>query len=188
MSTISVSKSKASVKSKASTPKVSMRRIFLSKLVMNMGVGRSGDTLEKAVKVLESITDQKISRRSSKRTIREFGIHKGEPIGLMVTVRGEKAISILTRFMVAKGNKLNKSAFDKSGNITFGIPQHIDIPDMKYDPNIGIFGLEATLVFERPGYRVSRRTRANSKIGQNQRSTIEDSIDFLRNLGIEVSE
>jgi large subunit ribosomal protein L5 len=58
---------------------------------------------------------------------------------------------------------------------------------MRYDPEIGIFGLNVSVLLERPGYRVSRRKRAKSKIGRNHRVNRDDAIRFFKeSLEVEV--
>jgi len=164
-----------------------MRSIKIRKVVVNIGVGQSGERVERAARLLESLTDQKPSYRHAKRTIRDFGIHKGEPIGVMVTLRGRRAVEGLKRLLAAKGNRLSKSSFDENGNCSFGIKEHIEIPGVKYDPNIGIFGMDVSVVLERPGYRVKYRRRSASKIGSRHKVTKEEAADFLRRvLGVEV--
>ncbi len=164
-----------------------MRRIKISKVVLNIGVGKSGEPLEKAAKVLEQLTGQKPSFRKAKRTIRDFGIHRKEPIGVMVTVRGEKARELLRKLLKAREDRLPSSSFDEFGNVNFGIKEHIDIPGMKYDPDIGIFGMNVCVSLERPGYRVMRRRRMRSKVGRKHRIGREEAIEFFkREFGVEV--
>jgi len=164
-----------------------MRRIKISKVVLNIGVGKSGEPLEKAAKVLEQLTGQKPSFRKAKRTIRDFGIHRKEPIGVMVTVRGEKAGELLRKLLKAREDRLPPSSFDEFGNVNFGIKEHIDIPGMKYDPDIGIFGMNVCVSLERPGYRVMRRRRMRSKVGRKHRIGREEAIEFFkREFGVEV--
>ncbi|RLE51349.1 MAG: 50S ribosomal protein L5 [Candidatus Methanomethylicota archaeon] len=164
-----------------------MTQIRIEKVVINMAVGQSGEKLEKAVKVLESLTGQKPSRRKAKRTIREFGIRRGENIACVVTLRKEKAIEFLRKALIAVGNKVKAKSFDDYGNFSFGIREHIDIPGVKYDPNIGIFGMDVCVSFEKPGYRVKRRRIRRSKIGKKHRVTKEEAIEYLRKMfGVEV--
>jgi large subunit ribosomal protein L5 len=167
--------------------KNSMKRIRLFKVVLNTGVGRSGDMVERAKKLIRDLTGLEPSSRSAKRTVKEFGIHRGEPIGIAVTLRGIKARELVKRLLESKNNQLKKKSFDITGNCSFGIKEHIEIPGVKYDPSIGIFGLDVSMVFERPGYRVARRRRATSKIGVQHRVTPEDTRLYLqKNMNIEV--
>lgn len=166
-----------------------MQQLKLGKVVVNMSIGQSGEKLEKAVKVLEDITGQKPCRRRAKRTIREFGIRRGESMACIVTLRGGRAVEFMQKALLAKGNKLKRGGFDKDGNISFGIREHLDIPGTKYDPNLGIFGMDVTLVFEKPGYRVARRRRRRSVIGKNQRVKVDEVIEYLKsNFGVEIVE
>ncbi len=164
-----------------------MSRVLLGKLVLNIGVGRSGEPLEKAKKVLQQLTDQKISVRNARKTIRDFGTQRGEPVGLTVTLRGEKALQLFRRLVATRGMRLSKSSFDQWGNCSFGIREHIEISGIRYDPEVGIFGMNVSLAFERPGYRVARRLRASARVGKRQRVDVEGAIRYLSGLGVEVA-
>jgi large subunit ribosomal protein L5 len=164
-----------------------MRNIRVGKVVVNIGVGKSGEPIERAGKVLEEITGQKPSNRIAKDTIRDFGIHKGEPIAVMVTLRREKALEVLKTLLAAKNNQIKASSFDNFGNVSFGIREHIDIPGVRYKPEIGIFGMDVSIALERPGYRVSRRSKIPSRIGKKHRITKEEAIAFFKDkLQVEV--
>ena len=152
---------------------------------LNICVGESGDPLSRAVKVLQMLTGQKPSIRIAKRTIRGFGIHKGEKIACLVTVRGEKAFKVLDRLANAVGRKISESSFDREGNFGFGIKEHIDIPGVKYDPEIGIIGMNVYVSLEKPGYRVKKRRVKKSKIGKNQKLTREEAMIYaIEKLGL----
>ncbi len=164
-----------------------MRRVFISKVVVNMAVGESGERLAKAAKLLEELTGQSPIFRKAKKTIKEFGIKRGENIACMVTLRGEKALSFLKKALAAVDYTIKASSIDHHGNIAFGIREHILLPGVKYDPSIGIFGFDVVIVLERPGFRVSRRRRKRSKIPVKQRVTREEAIEFLEKiLGVKV--
>jgi large subunit ribosomal protein L5 len=160
----------------------------LEKVTVNMGVGKSGEPLEKASKILEQLTEQKPSKRKAKKTIRDFGIRKGEPISCMVTLRGQKSRAFLAKAFKAVDNKLSKEIFDNYGNFSFGIKEHIDIPGTKYMPELGIFGMDVCVSVGRAGYRVKRRHHAKSRVGSKHMLTREDGIAFAREeLGVEVN-
>jgi len=164
-----------------------MKNIRIGKVVINIGVGKSGEPIERAKKAVEEIAGQKPSERNAKDTVRDFGIHKGEPIGVMVTLRKEKAMEILKKLLAAKNNQVKGSSFDNFGNISFGIREHIDIPGIKYKPEIGIVGMDVAIALERPGYRVSRRSRIPAKIGKEHRISKDDAIAFFKEkLSVEV--
>jgi large subunit ribosomal protein L5 len=156
-----------------------MRQIKIGKLVLNIGLGKSGEAIERGKKVLEQITGQKVCQRKARKTIRDFGIHRGEPIAVLVTVRGKRAEEILEKLLEARDKRLSTSCFDENGSISFGIKEHIEIPGIKYDPSIGILGMNVSILLEKPGYRVARRLRKRSKIGIRQRVSREEAIKFL---------
>ncbi|MEM0374434.1 MAG: 50S ribosomal protein L5, partial [Sulfolobales archaeon] len=71
-------------------------------------------------------------------------------------------------------------SFDNLGNVTFGIAEHVTIPGAKYDPDIGIFGMDVAITLKRPGYRVMWRRRKRSRIPLRHRVTKEEAMEFLR--------
>ena len=157
----------------------SMKKIFLSKIVLNMGVGKSGEPIEIGKKTLTQITGKKPNARNAKKSQRDWGVRKGEPIGVAVTVRDNDAIELLKRLLVAKDNKINGKAIDDEGNVSFGINEHIDIPGIKYDPKIGILGLEVSIALARSGFNIKLRSQQKSKVGKKHRITKNDTIKFL---------
>ncbi|MGC8599881.1 MAG: 50S ribosomal protein L5 [Nitrososphaeria archaeon] len=161
-----------------------MKRIYIDKVILHIGVGQAGEKLEKAKRILQEIAEQEPSERKAKRTIRDFGIHRGEKIAVMVTLRKKKALEILQKVLAARGNAVPVSSVDESGNLAFGIKEHIDIPGIKYNPEIGIFGLDVIVSLARPGYRVQRRKRCKSSVGKEHRITKEEAIEFYRSIGV----
>jgi len=159
----------------------------VTKVVVNTCVGKSGEPLEKALKILEIITGAKPCICRAKRTIRDFNIHKGEPIAAKVTLRGSKAMNFLKRVLEAINYKIPASSFTEHGNFSIGIKNHLDLPNTTYDPALGIIGMDVCVNVERPGYRVARRKWKRSKVGKNHRLTKEESIAFVKEtLGVEV--
>ncbi len=157
-----------------------MRTLKLEKVIVNMAVGKSGDRLQKSGDVLKELTGGKPSLRKSRDTIREFGIREGENIATIVTLRGAPARDFLQRTLEAIGKKLKASSFDDFGNVSFGVKEHIDIPGARYDPDLGIFGMDVTAVIARPGYRVARRRRERASIPRNHRVRGEEASEFLK--------
>ena len=79
--------------------------------------------------------------------------------------------------------------FDRTGNLSFGIPDYTDFPDQKNNPDIGIFGMDVNVVLERPGHRVSRRRRRSAKVPENHRTTAEEaSAWFVESSGVTILE
>jgi large subunit ribosomal protein L5 len=164
-----------------------MREIVIEKITLNIGAGEGGDKLAKAERVLESITGRKSTRTYAKKTIREWGIKQGEPVGCKVTLRGGEATKTLNRLFDAVERRLNKGCFDKGGNFAFGIKEHIEIPGVTYDPEIGIFGMDVCATPCRPGYRIKRRKRQTREIPKSHRITKEEAINFIKDkFGVQV--
>ena len=166
-----------------------MRTLRIGKVVVNMSVGASGDPLDHAQTIMEQLTGQKPCQRFAKQTIRGFNIRKKEPIACMVTLRGDKANTFLVKAFAAVGKKVKSRSFDKWGNFAFGIKEHIDIPGTRYDPTLGIVGMDVMVTLERPGYSIKRRKHANNRIGKEQRVVPAESIAFIKaKYGVEVGE
>lgn len=156
--------------------------------MVNIGLGKSGEAIERGKRVLEQVTGQKPTQTRAKKSIRDFGIHKGEPIGTVVTVRGAETTELIKRLIVARDGKLSESSFDPRGSVSFGIKEHIEIPGIKYDPTIGILGMNVSILLERPGYRVGRRRRRTSRVGKHHFVTREDAMEFFKqNFGVTIS-
>ncbi|UCH38409.1 MAG: 50S ribosomal protein L5 [Candidatus Bathyarchaeota archaeon] len=166
-----------------------MRRPQISKVVVHTSVGKSGEQLQKAMTILEQITGQQPCQRIAKKTIREWGIRRREPIACMVTLRGGKAEEFLTQAFEAVGNRILKSRFDANGNFAFGIREHIEIRGMRYDPSLGIIGMDVCVTLEKPGYHVKRRRIRKSQIGKEQKLTRDEAINYLKETyGITIDE
>ena len=166
----------------------SMKRIAVDKVVINIGVGKSGEPMEKAKKALTELTGHQPAVRGAKKTVRDFGIHKGEPIGAMVTLRRGEALEFLKRALASKKNVLKATSFDDFGNFSLGVHEHIDIPGTKYNPDIGIFGMDINVVLVRPGYRIARKSRKRAKIGKSHRINKQEAMEFFKQqFGVEVA-
>ena len=96
-----------------------------------------------------------------------------------MTIRGNDGRELLKRLLEAKGNKINGRSFDKMGNLSFGILEHIDIPGIKYDPKIGILGLNVTVRLVRPGFSIATRSKHKASVGKHHRITPEEAKAYL---------
>lgn len=166
-----------------------MREIRIAKVTVNVGVGESGEKLAKAESIVEMLTGQKPVRTIAKKTIQPFGIRKKQPIGVKVTMCGKNKYEFLKKAFDAVEYRIKAKSFDAHGNFSFGIKEHIDFPGVKYDPNIGIFGMDVCVELERPGYRVKRRKIKNTKIGKKHRITREEAMEYIKSkFGVEIVE
>jgi len=156
------------------------RDIKINKVTLNIGAGKDQTRLDKGIKLFKSITNVNPVKTITSKRIPGWGLRPGLPIGCKVTLRRKNAIEILNRLLQAKDNKLKESQFDQNGNIAFGIEEYIDIPGVKYDPEIGIIGLEVCLTLERNGFRIKRRRIAKKMIPKKHMITKQESIDFMK--------
>jgi large subunit ribosomal protein L5 len=159
----------------------------IEKVVVNLNAGKSGEPLEKASRVLKEITDQTPVKRKAKKSIRDFGIREGESIAVVVTLRRQKAIDFLKKVLPVVDNKVAKKSFDEFGNFAFGLKEHIEIPGVKYDPDVGIFGMDICVTVNRAGQRIKARRKQNKHVGIKHKLTPEESMAFIRQtLGVEL--
>ena len=113
----------------------------LAKIVVNMGVGEAKENakiLESAVKDLETVTGQKAVLTKAKKSVANFKIREGMPIGCKVTLRGEKMYEFLDRLVnlalprVRDFRGVNPNAFDGRGNYALGIREQLIFPEIEY--------------------------------------------------------
>jgi large subunit ribosomal protein L5 len=128
--------------------------------------------------MVEEITGQKTVRTNAKMSNPEFGIREGDPIGCMVTLRGDGAEEFLSEALEIAGS-VPRSSFDEFGNFSFGVEEHTDFEGMEYDPEIGIFGMDVTVALARKGKRVERRGKKPRDISDEQRLDPDDAAAFV---------
>jgi len=156
-----------------------MRKLRIEKLVINICVGESGDKLIRAGKVLSQLTSQNGVHGKARLTVRTFSIRRNEEISVYTTVRGPKARQILDLALKVKEYELNAKNFSDTGCFGFGIDEHIDL-GIKYDPTIGIYGMDLFVQLTRPGYRVCKRRQKVGRIGRPHRVSKEDAIRWFQ--------
>ena len=157
-----------------------MRQLSIDKVVVNIGVGEAGERLVKAEKVLEMVTGQKPVETVSKTVNRDLGIRVGMPLGCKVTLRGEAAETFLKRALSIREHRVPVYSFDKEGNMSFGISDYTDFDGLKYDPEIGILGMDVNVVLKRPGKRVAVRPLLRRRIPMSHRVDRDEAIQFMK--------
>ena len=158
-----------------------MQEVRIGKVTLNIGAGKDQNKLEKGITLIKSITGITPVKTITNKRILGWGLRPGLPIGCKLTVREEQAAEIIPRLLAAKDNVLEESQFDDEGNLSFGIPEYIDIKGTKYDPKIGAMGLEVSITLEKAGYRIKRRKISKKKIGKKQKVTKQEAMDFMKN-------
>lgn len=127
----------------------------LDKIVINMGVGEAKENrkvLDTAVKDLETITGQKAVVTRAKKSVANFKLREGQPIGCKVTLRGEKMYEFLDRLVnlalprVRDFRGVNPNAFDGRGNYALGIKEQIIFPEIEYDKVDKVRGMDIIFV------------------------------------------
>lgn len=170
---------------KSKKPKMSpeeKQKIFsptIEKVTINIGVGEAGERLNKAGTVLKNLTNHKPIETLSKTTNKDWSLRKKMPIGCKVTLRGKDADEFLKEALITRENKMADYSFDDQGNLSFGIPDHTLFKSQKYDPNIGIFGMDVCITMKKPGFRVKNRRIAPNHIPKRHRINKEETINFF---------
>ena len=127
----------------------------LDKIVINMGVGEAKENakvLDTAIKDLETITGQKAVVTRAKKSVANFKLREGMPIGCKVTLRGEKMYEFTDRLVnlalprVRDFRGVNPDAFDGRGNYTLGIKEQLIFPEIEYDKVDKVRGMDIIFV------------------------------------------
>jgi large subunit ribosomal protein L5 len=133
----------------------SMRIPKLEKIVLNMGLGDAKENkkwLTSGVEELTTIAGQKAVITISKKAISNFKIREGDPVGIRVTLRGNKMYEYLDRFISVASPRirdfrgLSAKGFDGRGNYNFGVTEQIIFPEIDYDKINNIRGLNISIV------------------------------------------
>jgi large subunit ribosomal protein L5 len=164
---------------KTTVKKNPMTHPLIEKVTVNIGVGEAGERLTKAETVLEDITKHKPIQTLSKTTNKDLAIRKRMPIGCKVTLRGDDAHDFLKKAFETRENKIAEYAFDEQGNMSFGIPDHTLFKDQKYNPDIGIFGMDVCITMKKPGYRIKRRRIQRRRIHHKHQIEKKETKQFF---------
>lgn len=158
-----------------------MQKLSVDKLVVNIGTGSDEKVQSSARNLLQIITNRKPSDAVSRKRNPSFKISKGFKIGTFVTLRGKEIKPLATKLFDAIDNKIKDSSVSEN-SVSFGIREYIDISGIKYDPKIGMLGMNVNLSFRRPGTRVSLRKRKRNTVGLKHRIVTKDEIkNYLKN-------
>jgi len=152
-----------------------MREIKIEKVVLS--VGGIGENLEKGVKLLEYLTGKKPAKMKSKKRIPTLNVKPNLEIGTVVTIR-RRAEEILKKMLAAVDNQLKKKQISEN-NFSFGLKEYLEIPDVEYQRDIGIIGLDVTVVFKRAGRRVKLKKIKKGRVPRRQMISKEEIIKFM---------
>ena len=132
----------------------SMQAPKLLKVTLNMGVGEAkqdAKMLEAAKEQLASIAGQQPSVRRARKSVAAFKLREGMPVGLSVTLRGERAYEFLDRLTaiaiprIRDFRGLNPRSFDGRGNYTFGVTEQLIFPEIDFDRVSSVKGMDITI-------------------------------------------
>ena len=132
----------------------SMQAPRLVKITLNMGVGEAkqdSKMLDAAAEQLGTIAGQKPNVRRARKSVAAFKLREGMPVGLVVTLRDERAFEFLDRLTsvaiprIRDFRGLNPRSFDGRGNYSMGIREQIIFPEIDYDAVDQVRGLDVTI-------------------------------------------
>ena len=152
-----------------------MRDIKIEKVVLS--VGATGEALARGVKLLEVLTDRKPKKTVSTKRIPTLGVRPGLEMGAVVTIRKDIA-PLLNKLLVAIDNSLRRKQIAHN-HFSFGIKEYLEIPGVEYEREVGIMGLDVTVVFARTGKRVALKKVKRGKFHKTQGVSREEIIKFM---------
>ncbi len=152
-----------------------MKKIKIEKVVLS--IGGIGDELEKGFKLLNIITEKTPAKMRSKKRIPSLGVRPKLEVGTVVTIR-KNPEELLKKTLSAIDNTLKRGQVSEN-NFSFGIKEYIEIPGMEYHRELGIRGLDVTVVFKRFGRRVKLKKIKRGKIPGRQTITKQEIIKFM---------
>ena len=107
----------------------------------------------------------------------------------MRVCRGEVATDFIKRALIIREMRVPEYSFDKEGNMSFGITDYTDFDGMKYDPEIGIFGMDVNVVLRRAGNRITQRMLLKRRIPKGHRVQRDEAIQYMKdNFSVKVVE
>lgn len=152
-----------------------MKEIKIEKVVLS--VGGVGEDLERGVRLLKLLTGKNPTKTKAKKRIPSLGVRPGLEIGAVVTIR-KNGGELLKKMLIAIDNVLKYKQISID-NFSFGIKEYLEIPGVEYQRDIGILGLDVTVVFKRSGRRVRLKKIKRGKVPKRQRISKEEIIKFM---------
>jgi large subunit ribosomal protein L5 len=157
-----------------------MQAIRIEKATLNFGSGADQKKLVKGIKLLKMVAGREPVKTLAKKRIPTWGSRPGLPIGAKLTLRGKDVAELLPRLIAAHDNILSQRNFDANGNVSLGIPEYVDVPGTKYDPELGIMGFEVSITLMRPGFRIKNRKIMKRRIPMQHRISQADAIAYFK--------
>lgn len=154
-----------------------MRTIKIERVVLN--VGGVAEKLAKGEILLAKLSGEKPVRIKALKRIPTWGVRPGLEVGVKVTLRGKKAEEKLNMLLAGIGNTLKEKQFQKNF-VSFGIKEYIEIPGVEYIREVGIMGLEVTVVFTRAGKRVGLKKVKRGRV-RRQDVSAEEIMEIMEN-------
>lgn len=157
-----------------------MKQIKVEKLTLNFGSGKEQAKLERGMILLKHITGKEPVKTITKKRIPAWGLRPGLPVGCKITLRGKECMELIPRLLDAKKRKLEPSDFDDNGNVSFSVPEYIEIPDVQYEPKVGITGFNVCVTLTRPGFRIAKRRIRKAKVPRKHKIDKEEAMEFMK--------
>ena len=157
-----------------------MQEVRLDKVVINIGIGSNDQLLQNSKALINKLTGRNAVATHARKRDPSLNIKKGQVIGAMVTLRNELAKDMLKRALDANNNVIRERSINDN-SLSFGIKEYIDFTGVKYDPKIGMLGMNINACFSRRGRRVEMRKRMRSASGDvHKRVTKEEIVEYLK--------
>nr|BAS01837.1 ribosomal protein L11 [Amorphochlora amoebiformis] len=151
----------------------------LEKIILNIDIGSSNYRLFSSAKLLKKLTFQFPSFGQVKKTIRSFGIRKGDYISCYCTIRGKRALLILFKGLRDKNFTLKNKNFSDLYHFGFGLSDHLNM-GVEYDQSIGVQGINFTIKLDKLGSRIQFKKRMKRKIGFTKLVNKEQIIEWYK--------
>ena len=160
-----------------------LKNFRIEKIVITSGVPQCDRQRIPIVgRILESIFGRRPQQMLARSNIRDFGTSIGKPLGFRITLRRglQDHMRIL---LMATNNRINSTSIGQENTVSFGITNHLLLPNQEANIEEGIIGFNVNVVFRRPGARVAIRNRNPRRLPRRMNITREEMVEFLNNLG-----